>query len=54
MGTGEIYMSSGMDEEAERIECGLVDWAKRDRPRWYGHVRRMSEDCVGKKKDIRK
>ncbi len=34
---------------ANRVNCGVVEWVKRNKLRWYGHIERMgSEEFVKK------
>ena len=49
VGNREVYENFGMEEKAEGINCGVVEWVKRNTLRWYGHVRRMPEDRIAKK-----
>ncbi len=38
----DTYGRFGMSEAAARVECGVVEWVKRSKLRWYGHVMRMN------------
>ncbi len=39
----DTYGRFGMSEAAAGVECGVVEWVKRNTLRWYGLVMRMSE-----------
>ena len=45
----EVYEYFGMNENAVGMDCGVVEWVKRSSLRWYGHVRRMSEERMAKR-----
>ena len=45
----EVYERYGMAEEKPGVDCGVVEWVKRNALRWYGHVRRMPEERMTKK-----
>ncbi len=44
-----MYESCGVGSRANRVNCGVVEWVKRDTLRWFGHIERMgSEEFVKK------
>ena len=45
----EVYERFGMEEGALGVRCGVVEWVKRNSLRWYGHVRRMTEERLTKR-----
>ncbi len=38
-----------MSETAVGMDCGVVEWVKRNTLRWYGHVMRMNEYAFTKR-----
>ena len=45
----EVYEGYGMMDKASGVNCGVVEWVKRNALRWYGHVRRMPEERMTKR-----
>ncbi len=44
-----VYESCGMVSRANGVNCGVVEWVKRNTLRWSGHIERMgSEEFVKK------
>ncbi len=44
-----VYKRCGMGSQANGVNCGVVEWVKRNTKRWFGHVERMgSEEFVKK------
>ncbi len=44
-----VYERCGMGSQANGVNCGVVEWVKRNTLRWYGHIERMgSEEFVKK------
>ena len=44
-----VYEKCGMGSCASGINCGVVEWVKRNTLRWFGHMERMkSEEFVKK------
>ncbi len=44
-----VYNSCGMGSRANGVNCGVVEWMKRNTLRWFGHIERMgSEEFVKK------
>ncbi len=44
-----VYESCGMGSHANGVNCGVVEWVKRNTLRWFGHIERMgSEEFVKK------
>ncbi len=44
-----MYERCGMGSQANRVNCGVVEWVKRNILRWFGHIKRMgSEEFVKK------
>ncbi|MEL7177812.1 MAG: reverse transcriptase domain-containing protein [Pseudomonadota bacterium] len=37
----DIYARFGMSEKGVGVNCGVVEWVKRNTLRWFGHVERM-------------
>ena len=44
----EVYGCLGIAEGAVGVNCGVIEWVKRNTMRWYGHVQRMPEDRLAK------
>ncbi len=46
---GESNERCGMGSQVNGVNCGVVEWAKRNTLRWFGHIERMrSEEFVRK------
>ncbi len=44
-----VYESCGMGSRANGVNCGVVEWVKRNTLRWFGHIEKMgSEEFVKK------
>ncbi len=44
-----VYERCGMRSHANGVDCGIVEWVKRNTLRWFGHIERMrSEEFVKK------
>ncbi len=44
-----VYESCGMGSHANRVNCGVVEWVKRNMLTWFGHIERIhSEEFVTK------
>ncbi len=44
-----MYETYGMGSHANGVNCGVVEWVKRNTMRWSGHIERMgSEEFVKK------
>ncbi len=42
-----VYERCGMGSQANEVNCGVVEWVKRNTLRWFGHIERMgSEEFV--------
>jgi len=44
-----VYERYGMSENARGVDCGVVEWVKRNTLRWFGHMERMQESEFTKK-----
>ena len=36
-----MYEMCGMSSQANGVNCGVVEWVKRNTLRWFGHIWRM-------------
>ncbi len=44
-----VYERCGMGSQVRGVNCGVVEWVKRNTLRWFGHIERMgSEEFVKK------
>ena len=42
-----VYERCGMETHAKGVNCGVVEWVKRNTLKWFGHIERMkSEEFV--------
>ncbi len=48
---GDTYGRFSMSKTALGMDCGVVEWVKRNTLRWYGHVMKRNE-CIYKKGTI--
>ncbi len=49
VGNESVYERCGMGSQANGVNCGVVEWVKRNTLRWFGHIERMgSEEFVTK------
>ena len=39
-----VYERFGMEEKGRGINCGVVEWVKRNTLRWFGHIERMEKE----------
>ena len=44
-----VYERCGMEREANGVNCGVVEWVKRNTFRWFGHTERMGNEEFVKK-----
>ncbi len=44
-----VYERCGMRGRGSRVECGVVEWVKRNTLRWFGHNERMGNEEFVKK-----
>ena len=38
-----------MKSKGKGIKCGVVEWVKRNTPKWFGHVQKMKKDDLTKR-----
>ena len=43
-GNESVYERCGMSSQANRVNCGVVEWVKRNTLRWFGHIERMGNE----------
>ncbi len=44
-----MYERCGMGSQANGVNCGVVEWVKRNTLRWFGHTERMNNEEFVKK-----
>ncbi len=44
-----VYERCGMGNHANGVNCGVVEWVKRNTLRWFGHTERMGSEKFEKK-----
>ncbi len=44
-----VYKRCGMGSQVNGVNCGVVEWVKRNTLRWFGHVERMGIEEFVKK-----
>ncbi len=44
-----VYEKCGMGSQANGVNCGVVEWLKRNTLRWFGHIERMGSEELVKK-----
>ncbi len=47
-----IYERCGMGSHANGMNCGVMEWLKRNTLRWFGHIERMGSKEFVKKVDL--
>ena len=49
MSNVEVYNRMGMEIDGLGINCGIIEWVKRNTLRWFGHVERMQVGELAKR-----
>ncbi len=44
-----MYERCGMGSRANGVNCGVVEWVKRNTLKWFGHIERMGSEKFVKK-----
>ncbi len=44
-----VYERCGMGSQANGVNCGVVEWMKRNTLGWFGHIERMGSEKFVKK-----
>ncbi len=44
-----MYERCGMGSQANGVNCGVVEWVKRNVLRWFGHIEMMGSEKLVKK-----
>ena len=44
-----VYERCGMESRANGVNCGVVEWVKRNTLQWFGHIERMGSGEFVKK-----
>ncbi len=44
-----VYERCGMGSQVNGVNCGVVEWVKRNTLRWFGHIERMGSEKFVKK-----